>query len=699
MNVRRIASPHHPDSLVNELGKRVQAAISPAGWRLGAMTVCAGGELRLFVVPADRGAESGVELSWERRPPAGVPVAGFGGRVVALTDEGRHSEAKIEELAALAAGTFSALPTADFELLAFAPDDTRDIPFDKSITSCLFGGWLVTAKTRWRGYTCAEMSQAFSPPSISILFEGEGGALNVELTPRLDRSVAHRRPGSSPFGAAITDGSGNQVAARPGGPGAYVMFLVSRRLGPRTQIVEVPGTAAATTGMRNTRPSPWEWGQKRGWRRFFHMDEITDLAEVRRVLVGPHAELVLGERECHNSHPCSYGPRLGAFDFPALEPWPDLYSGNLLASLVTERQLVAGPGNLFREMLDSAGGTPGCRATVVADTCVSSLLAEDADLLSEGLRRDGTAATAETGENLLLRNERFFEGLLTGRAPSQRTDDAPAINLVGYLPGPGRQELTHLLSQCGVQVNSFFFPDIHLLGLSDFANAACNVLYPVAHRTSAYAAIERASGLESLAPPPPHGWGATRRWLLYIAGLFDRTQQAEEVADLWFSNARERLERTRTRAEDNPVLFVASEVDLEFLLEPSRAMGVPMLETLEEMGFPIEILYYAGEQSEQGRADETRCRKLQRRRPRPCLGRFSQRPELARALLAGKARLVYSDSRCDYRVHRAGKNTFSLRHFEMGFEGALRTATRLLRRAANPYFARFAASDTGGEQS
>jgi len=422
------------------------------------------------------------------------------------------------------------------------------------------------------------------------------------------------------------------------------------------------------------------------------MDEINDLSEVRRVLVGPHAELVLGERECHNAHPCSYGPRLGAFDFPGLEPWPDLYKGRLLASLVTERQLVSGTGSLFDDMVLAAGNTPGCKALIVADTCVSSLLAEDPDLLSSSSQAEGAATAAESGENLLLRNEHFYEGLLAGRPHSPRSKPTPAVNLVGFLPGRGREELVRLLEQCGIEVNAFFLPDIHLDHLHRFARADCNVFYPVAQRTSAYAAIERTTGLDSLDPPAPYGWRGTRRWLVEIARRFDLVERAETVTEQWLSDGRKELDLLHRVAAGNPLLLVASELDLEYLLDPSRTLGVPLLDAVEEMGFPLEILYYEDAQGQGGQTAGRRRRALMKRRPETHLVRFSDPEQFAALLAASNARLVYSDMRCDHRIHRAGKNTFSMRHLEMGFHGALRSGRRLLRRCANPYYARFAAA-------
>ncbi len=688
MSERRVGGPHRPDVLLNSLGKRLQQVLASEGWSLGALTVCVGGDLRFFVLPR-KGPQEGIEIRWDRAVTGGEPVAGYGGAVVAMGSKQRPNDRVLSGLLHAVAATIVGLPVREFELLQFAPDRREMLPFDKQITSRLFGGWLAIGKTRWRGYECAGMSQEFNPPRVILEFEKEGEKSTVELLPRLETSPAHRRLGGGSFEVLARNAAGDSDGIRPGSPGAYVGFLVARRLGPGVRVVEDPTlTSAEETGPEESRPKPWEWGSERGWRRFIHMDEVMDLAEVRRVMLGPHAEVVLGERECHNPRPCSYGPRLEAFDYPALEPWPDLYSGRLLATMVSEKDLIAGPGTLFQDLLQAAPKVAGCRAVVVADTCVSSLPAEDADLLSESVAAGSASAAIESGENLLLRNEHFYQGLLGDRKRGQvRPASSPAVNLVGFLPGPGREELVALLGQCGVRVNAFFLPDIHLTKLEDFASAHCNVLFPISQRQSAYQSIERACGLPGLFVPAPFGPQGTAEWLHRVARHVGRETMAEELLSNWKESNENRLQAASEAAAETPLAFVISDVDVALLTEPKETMGVDLLESARQLGFPVEILHF----SSGGRIPpKTKAwdRILDQRNP-PEVSVFGSGAELQSLLLAGKARLVFSDARCDFRVHNAGKNTFSLRHFEMGFEGALRMVATLHRRGRNPYFAKY----------
>ena len=695
MSQPRPAGPHNPDVLLNSVGRSVQEGLARTGWRLGALTLGVDGELRLFVVPQGGIAEQGVELCWGSDDAGGIVVAGLGGAVVTRAGKNPPSSAVLAQLARLAAGSFAALPQPEFELFRCCPGTGETLVFDKQITTRLFGGWLVAGKTGWRGYSCVAMTQDFSPPRLSIRFEQQGTALTVELVPHLGNSGAHRPPGSPTFDVRTRNEAGDLAAVRPGTPGAYLGFLVSRRLGPRTRLVEDPDlVASSNTPPDGGKAAPWEWGKKKGWHRFFHMDEVMELAEVRRVLYGPHAEVVLGERECHNAHPCSYGPRMEVYDFPALAPWPDLYSGQLLASMVSERDLIAGPGPLFKQLLEAAAAVPSCRAVVVADSCVSSLLAEDADQLS-GTMVEGEAASAtETGENMFLRNEHFYQGLLArGRGRHASKAQSETANLVGYLPGRGREELVGLLAQCGVEVNACFLPDIHLTSLNNFALAAYNVHFPISHRRAANAAIDRASGLPSVIPPSPFGYSGTRDWLVKVASLCGRQEQALEVAEKWLCRSRILLDGVGDLTARTPVAFVVSSDDVANLLEPQLAMGIPLLDVLGELGFPLEILLYSG--ADRGGLTGDGYRRLQARQPVGTVTSFANEDELYNRLAASAARLVFSDSRCDSRVHRAGKNTFSLSHFEMGFDGSLVTARCLIRRGANPYFARFAISRPG----
>jgi hypothetical protein len=690
MSRRRASGPHNPDGLLNQVGKRLQAASSPAGWELRAMTVCTDGSLRLYLVPVAGPPEAGVELLWERESTTGFRVDGFGGSVTCRPSKNSSSAATQTSLARLAAKIFAALPPAEFDLLRFAEGSGRTITFNKQISSLLFGGWLAEGKTNWRGYLCCGMSQSFEPPTLTVEFADGDNSLTVSLMPRLEKSSAHSRPTATGFDLVVRDGAGASVVAQPGTPGAFVGFLASRRLEPHCRIIEDPELVVPESDeTASGKPAPWEWGRRRGWRRFFHMDEVMELAEVRRTLHGPHAEVVLGERECHNAHPCSYGPRMEVYDFPAHAPWPDLYSGKLLASMVSEKDLISGAGPLFQQMLDAAAAVPGCRAVVVADSCVSSLLAEDAGQRSESVAGEVRTGAMESGDNMFLRAEHFYSGLLAGgQGAGHSRSERATVNLVGYMPGRGRSELVELLARCGVRVNSFFLPDIHLTHLDTFASAICNVLFPISHRSSAYRAIERASGLPSILPPSPFGLSGTKEWLVNVTAACGLEGRVDEVWEEWTQANRDSVEVARRSARRTPVAFVVSPEDCDLLAEPQLVMGVPLLDMLEEWGFPVEVLCYTTNRGSVGSVDA--YHPLKQRLPASTLKTFADQEELASLLSTIKAKLVFSDSRCDNRLQRAGKHSFSLRHFELGFQGALRTVQSLVRRGANPYYARFA---------
>ena len=53
------------------------------------------------------------------------------------------------------------------------------------------------------------------------------------------------------------------------------------------------------------------------------------------------------------------------------------------------------------------------------------------------------------------------------------------------------------------------------------------------------------------------------------------------------------------------------------------------------------------------------------------------------------ASLVFTDFPPDARIWGAGKHSFHVRDFEMGFRGSLRSMARLVRRCEGRYFAAF----------
>jgi hypothetical protein len=65
---------------------------------------------------------------------------------------------------------------------------------------------------------------------------------------------------------------------------------------------------------------------------------------------------------------------------------------------------------------------------------------------------------------------------------------------------------------------------------------------------------------------------------------------------------------------------------------------------------------------------------------------FDSPDGMARRLAESNADAFFSSHFFDWRVTAAGKNIFSLQHFELGLRGAVRTAERLLGICRTPFY-------------
>ena len=158
----------------------------------------------------------------------------------------------------------------------------------------------------------------------------------------------------------------------------------------------------------------------------------------------------------------------------------------------------------------------------------------------------------------------------------------------------------------------------------------------------------------------------------------------------------QRVSQTSATSSRGPtVILVGTTADLEALTIPARLLGVPLLSLLAEMNCTAIVLWFengdgAAPAAAQAVADQLGLRTKTHS--------FRNPSELQHLLATTEAELVLSDAVCDWRVHRAGKNSFSLRDFEMGVAGAARSLARLERKADNSFFRRYCRTTESGDE-
>jgi hypothetical protein len=112
-----------------------------------------------------------------------------------------------------------------------------------------------------------------------------------------------------------------------------------------------------------------------------------------------------------------------------------------------------------------------------------------------------------------------------------------------------------------------------------------------------------------------------------------------------------------------------------------RRTGLPVVALLRELGARFEVLVRT-----RGRALPTVEELLPTLPPDTRLSGFDTPAELARALRHSSAHAFFSTITVDRRLSRAGKAQFTVAAFELGLEGAQRSARRLLALASTPFY-------------
>ncbi len=269
------------------------------------------------------------------------------------------------------------------------------------------------------------------------------------------------------------------------------------------------------------------------------------------------------------------------------------------------------------------------------------------------------------------------------------TPDPGAVNLLGFASGRDLDELTELLDAAGVGVNTVLFPKLTREKIHALPRASTHIALPNALWEHLYQQVSTRSKCELIVAPPPFGWSGTRAWLQTVGRVTGRVEAAERAWAELAAQHNALWERTMEEARRYRLAIVVRPFgELHHLLEPSATWGVPLLATLEEMGFGID-LFLLGHGRAKRVAVEEKVEALFLEPKRHQVRWFTTLDELLTGLRRSEARAVFTNHNFDWRVSQAGKAAFSLQVFEKGLAGGVRTADRILRVCHAPFFARF----------
>jgi hypothetical protein len=367
--------------------------------------------------------------------------------------------------------------------------------------------------------------------------------------------------------------------------------------------------------------------------------------------------------------------------------------GMLTSDLDEDDVILGNPGKL-RRLLAQAGRVQrrSGKTLFISNTCTPVVNGEDVESEVNRFRAaSGCPLLYLTVTPRSMVNV-FEDVLVTRRQAAERAAGAPrprSVNLIGFREDPALDELRELLARVDVELRGVLLPELTLERIDRLPEAACNVFQPNQLWQHLYDQLLSGTRIPSLSPPAPYGVAGTLRWLEEVGRHFGLTSRRRRALEAAAAGPRARLAELRAEAEGRRLGFVVRGDETYYLTRPASTAGVPLVAMLEELGFGLEILLQAPDRDSARRAAE-QVQAVFARPERHRLQAFDSLDGMARRLADSPADAFFSSHFFDWRVTAAGKNLFSLQHFELGLGGAVRTAERLLGICRTPFYRRLA---------
>lgn len=396
------------------------------------------------------------------------------------------------------------------------------------------------------------------------------------------------------------------------------------------------------------------------------------------------------DTECLFVSPHGVAPMISLVDYP----WEDRFKryGGPLASkapeswdaMVTtdlnETDVVCGNPNKLEEVLRYVVSRKSRKLNFFSNTCVPTVTGEDVESVVKRYSAESNVPIVYLTVTPKSMRDVFRDLLVNRRrAAEERTKerDQHAVNLIGFPDSRDTKELEALLKEMGVRVNTKLLPDLTVESIDQIANAALNIFYPNALWQHLYDQLLEGTSIPDIWPKAPYGFEGTKRWLSEVAcalGLNATSICPDTQDDL----ARAELLQ---RSSKHSVGIIVRQEELNYLTDPALTWGVPLVETIREAGFGLEIMVMAEEHKTQKIAELPWVERVEV---------FCSFEEMRELLRKSRCEAVLSHHFFDWRLTEAGKNRFTLQHFEMGIEGMLRTIERLSRICETPFYKRYA---------
>jgi hypothetical protein len=414
--------------------------------------------------------------------------------------------------------------------------------------------------------------------------------------------------------------------------------------------------------------------------------------------------------ECHYATPPTNDGSMSFFNYPKIHdrytPGLDGEGAGGAVSSSVERRDSRDPGYLISDLHDldiiKGGAKKLDRAldtileydkkpemVVVRATCVPIVIGDDMEGSVERFKKksglpviylDNIADQHATPFRDVFRNVKNEPDFKAPRKIPR------SINLLGFPRETEIGPLVAVLRQLGITVNCRILPEVDVNVMRGYTRAELAVLFDSALHDQSYREIVGDIEMPSIRPTAPYGVRHTRQWLWEIASTLGIPEGPFEQA--WADYVRPfepRWDALKKRAAGYRLGFVVDRERLQLLAEPSRWMGIPVLDLVREMGFGVDLLARAGAVSDESARALVGDLAAEGDR---VLG-FATPEDLGRKLRESDAQAFYSDVFFDRRLTRSGKGQFSTKVFQLGLAGALSAIEQLTSACRMPFYRKY----------
>ncbi len=599
------------------------------------------------------------------------------------------------------------LSSDDFFLLRYHNQDRKRLCFNDDVVDFLLAGRFEPGRTSWFSYRFVDSFQETSE-AFYMTFHGPRGPVVFRIcSAAADSPPGDRLYASHLFAVRLLDDRRDPQSRRliSHQVERFLGFLLNRAVHPG-MILGDPASAAQSdagampdvpfdgTEFSGSDPGPVStsrWGNPRQWYQFFSDFEIERSNLCSLTFSDPVRSILHGEPECMNIEPEVFGKTVMYANLPWCPVRPEEVpgSGTIFTGL-KEENVVKGGMQKLESALAEATSDRDALMVCLNDTCLPKIIGDDVRSAAARFQRSSGLPVCHLNTDLGSPHAAFVNLVQQVRrriGPVPASAAGRGLNLIGFHPGRGRDEILAELEQVSIPVNVCLLPEFGVQSLGHYREGAVGVMYPYSLWLDLAERILSDFGVPWKSLPAPYGVRRTREWFRAVAEALDTPGAYESWESGWLEPALRQWSKLREEASRYGLAVVVEEGSLSRLVDSSRHYGFELLPLLEDMGFGLHVLV---RQPAAGTPLDASVVKDALLEPdRHAFTGFTSPDELEDLLGEGAFSAVYSEVFFDTRITRAGKAAFNLSMIEMGLRGAVRSLKRLLNVCAWPFYRRY----------